>query len=49
MTYNLLFVAETVLALLRHPDYCISAYSSVSYKLLLPCLIIFFWLEWIES
>lgn len=24
------FIAETMLALLRHPDFCISAYSSVS-------------------
>lgn len=26
----LILVAETTLALLRHPDYCISGYSSVS-------------------
>lgn len=27
-----LLVSETTLALLRHPDYCISGYSSVSSK-----------------
>lgn len=28
--FRIVFVAETTLALLRHPGYCISAYSSVS-------------------
>lgn len=28
--FSIFFLAETTLALLRHPDYCISGYSSVS-------------------
>ena len=39
------FAAETSLALLRHPDYCISGYSSVSYRpsCLVFCCFIILW------
>lgn len=30
VSHSLLSIAETTLSLLRHPDYCISGYSSVS-------------------
>lgn len=41
-----LLAAETTLALLRHPDYCISGYSSVS---LIPSLGILDCCSWFNA